>query len=259
MDLATYEERAQIEALWRRIEAAARPPYALSWGWIENWLASLEQPPPLHVIHDDGAPVAAAFDDMPVLRAPAFPALGVVAPEFRVAVDREVVAPHVDLETVRAVEGGYLATRPAVMRGHLQHAKRQGGDWECTAVTDAARAHAMFDALLALDGSFDNDLLRRLIDHRAAAGEIELLHVRCGDATAAYFYNVLHQGHVAYQRAAFAPAAHPDLCHAAAIEHAAARGLAFYELHPDDARLATGEARHLVLRLHLRDARKLAG
>jgi Acetyltransferase (GNAT) domain len=260
MDLAIYEQRDQIERVWQRIEAAARPPYALSWGWIENWLASLERVPLLQVIHDhDGEPIAAAFDDMPVLRTPAFPALGVVEPEFRVFVDREIAAPHVDLETVRAVEGGFVSTRPAVMRGHLRHTQKQLGECEVETVTDGARAQARFDDLLALDGSFDNDLLRRLIDRRAARGEIQLARVRFGEATAAYFYSVIYHDHIAYQRAAFAPDAHPDLCHAAVIEHAAARGLAFYELHPDDARLATGESRHLVLRLQRRDTSRLAG
>jgi Acetyltransferase (GNAT) domain len=259
MNLAIYEQREQIEQVWRHIEATARPPYALSWGWVENWLASLERVPPLQVVRDhDGEPIAAAFGDMPVLRSPAFPALGVAAPEFRVVVDREIATPHVDLETVRAVEGGYLSTRPAVMRAHLQHTRKRLGELEIEVATDGARAHAMFDDLLALDGSFDNDLLRRLIDQRAPRGEIQLVRIRFREAIAAYFYSVLYHDRIAYQRAAFAPDAHPDLCHAAAIEHAAARGLAFYELHPDDARLATGESRQLVLRLQRGDASRLA-
>jgi hypothetical protein len=260
MDLAIYEQREQIQRVWQHIEMTARPGYAQSWGWIENWLASLERVPHLQVIHDHhGEPIAAAFDDMPVLRTPAFPALGIVEAEFRVFVDREIATAHVDLETVRAVEGGYLSTRPAVMRGPLQHTQKQLGEVDVEAVTDAAGAQAMFDDLLALDGSFDNDLLRRLIDQRAAHGEVQLARIRFGEATAAYFYNVIYHDHIAYQRAAFAPDAHPDVCHAAMIEHAAARGLAFYELHPDDARLATGESRHLVLRLQRRDMSRLAG
>ena len=42
MDLAIYDAPDLIGAIWRRLEAVARPPYAQSWGWIENWLASLE-------------------------------------------------------------------------------------------------------------------------------------------------------------------------------------------------------------------------
>jgi len=250
MDLAIYDTRDQIETIWRRLEAVARPPYALSWGWIENWLASRDDQPTLAVVHDhDGDPVAAAFDDMPVLRAPTFPALGLSANEFRVVVDREVATPHVDLETVRAVEGGYLSTRPAVMRGHLLHTRMQEGELDVEFATDAPRAHALFDELLDLKGAPDHPAFRRLIDQRAPFGEIQLLRVRGGDATLGAFFSVLWHDHVAYQLAGFAAAANTDLCHTAAIEHAAARGFAFYELRPDEARLATGETRTVLQRL----------
>lgn len=259
MHLVTYEQRDQIETVWRALETAARPPYALSWGWIETWRASLDRAPALTVVLEGGEPIAAAFEDMPVLRTPAVPALGLTGDDFRIYVDREIARPHVDLETVRGVEGGFLATRPAVMRGHLVHLQKQLGDLEVDAVTDGVRAHAMFDELITLEDGFDNPLLRRLIDRRAAAGEIQLLRVRHGEAIAAYFYNVTYHDHVAYQRAAFAADANHDLCHAAAIAYNAARGAMFYELHAEDARLATGESRHLVLRLQRRDAAKLAG
>lgn len=264
MDLAIYDGPDEIEAIWRRLEAVARPPYALSWGWIENWLSSLPAAsrPSLAVIVDEaGDPIAAAFDDMPVLRSPAFPALGVSASEFRVFVDREVAMPHVDLETVRAV-GGYLSTRPAVMRAALMHAQLQAGELEIEAATDAPGAHAIMDELLDLKGAPDSPVLRRLVDRRAPFGEIELLRVRGGGATLGCFFHVTWHDRVAYQLAAFAAPADADLCHTAAIEYYARRGLAFYDVHPEDARLATGETRHVVLRLHRRAARmfgRLAG
>src|SRR5688500_20275546 len=31
----------QVELIWRTLEAAARPVYFLSWGWISTWLAAL--------------------------------------------------------------------------------------------------------------------------------------------------------------------------------------------------------------------------
>ena len=255
MDLAIYDAPDLIAAIWQRLEAVARPPYALSWGWIENWLASLENRPSLTVVHDGaGEPVAAAFDDMPVLRAPAFPALGMSTSEFRAVVDREVATPHVDLETVRAVEGGYVSTRPAVVRAGLMHARLQAGELDIESATDAPRAHAFMDELLDLKGAPDNPMFRRLIDQRAPFGEIQLLRVRAGDATLGCFYNVTWQNRVAYQLTAFATATDADLCHTTAIEYNAAHGCAFYELHPDDARLSTGETRHVVLRLQRRPA-----
>src|SRR5436190_7249690 len=123
-DLAIYEASdARTERVWRHLEALARPPYSLSWGWIENWIASLSRAPTLAVVFDDdGEPIAAAFEDLPVLRAPSFPELGMLSAEaFRVVIDREHAAHHVDLDTVRAVEGGYLSMLPAAMRAHLHH------------------------------------------------------------------------------------------------------------------------------------------
>src|SRR5690242_15962308 len=32
---------ARVEPIWRTLEAAARPTYFLTWGWIETWLAAL--------------------------------------------------------------------------------------------------------------------------------------------------------------------------------------------------------------------------
>ncbi len=264
MDLAIYDAPDLIAAIWQRLEAVARPPYAQSWGWIENWLSSLDVKPPLTVIHDDaGDPIAAAFDDMPVLRAPSFPALGLTTSEFRATVERELATPHVDLETVRAVEGGYISTRPAVIRAGLMHARLQAGELDVESATDAPRAHAFMDELLDLKGAPDSPTFRRLIDQRAPFGEMQVLRVCAGDETLGCFFNVTWHDHVAYQLTAFASASDADLCHAAAIEHNAAHGFAFYELHPDDVRLATGETRHVVLRLQRRTSQgmfsRLAG
>lgn len=247
-----YEAPSEIEKAWRRLEAAARPPYAQSWGSIDNWLATLDHVPPLHVISEHGEPVAAAFDETPVLRAPAFPELGVTTPDFRVVVDREQVTPDVDLETVRSVEGGYISTRPAPMRACLLHSRLQAGELEVEAATDAPRAHAIFDELLALRGAPDDPRSRRLIDQRAPYGEIQMLRIRAAGTTLGCIYNVMWHDRVAHQLAGFATSADADLCHTAAIEHNASRGFTFYELHPEDARLATGETRRKVLRLQRR-------
>lgn len=53
----------RCERIWRALEAQAEPTYFLSWGWVENWLASLpvDELPELAVISEAGAPVAAFF------------------------------------------------------------------------------------------------------------------------------------------------------------------------------------------------------
>lgn len=53
----------RVEAVWRQLEAVARPIYFLSWGWIENWLTCLPagEAPKLAVLVDRGTPIAACF------------------------------------------------------------------------------------------------------------------------------------------------------------------------------------------------------
>ena len=53
----------RVEPIWRRLEQAAARTFFLSWGWIENWLASLpaEHAPSLAVILEGGQPVAGFF------------------------------------------------------------------------------------------------------------------------------------------------------------------------------------------------------
>jgi CelD/BcsL family acetyltransferase involved in cellulose biosynthesis len=54
---------ARIEGLWRQLEARSQPPYFLSWGWVENWLAALpvDETPQLAVVNEDGEPAGAFF------------------------------------------------------------------------------------------------------------------------------------------------------------------------------------------------------
>ena len=259
-EVGIIETREEIEKIWRQIETSARPPYVQSWGWIENWLASLDQQPPLAVIHDEaGAPIAAAFEDQPVLRAPGFPALGCTGADFRIVLDRELAVPCIDLEAVRGVEGGYASMLPAPIRAHLLHARVQHEELHVEAASDAPRAHAIFDELLELKGAHDNVFFRRLIDQRAPSGEIQLLRVRANDTTLGCLFNATWHDHVIGHLAAFASAGDADLCYSAAVEHDAARGFAFYELPTADARLATGETRRVLLRFERRVQHKLAG
>jgi CelD/BcsL family acetyltransferase involved in cellulose biosynthesis len=52
----------RVGEIWRTLEAQSRPPYFLTWGWVETWLSCLARDvaPPLAVLHADG-PVAACF------------------------------------------------------------------------------------------------------------------------------------------------------------------------------------------------------
>jgi CelD/BcsL family acetyltransferase involved in cellulose biosynthesis len=52
-----------VEGIWRSLEAYAQPSYFLTWGWIENWLASLpsNEVPSLAVMHRGSEPTAAFF------------------------------------------------------------------------------------------------------------------------------------------------------------------------------------------------------
>lgn len=260
-EVVVVDAADRIETIWRGLERVAHPPYVQSWGWIENWLASLDHQPVLYAIVDETGPIAAAFADLPVLRGPAFPALGASGHGYRIVVDaeRSGAIPHVDLEAARAVEGGYASMLPAQVRAHLLHARAQAGEISIECATDAPRAHAIFDELLDLRGAKDNAFFRRLIDQRAPAGEIQLLRIRAHDATLGCLFNVTWHDHVVAQVAGFASAGDADLCHAAAIDNDANRGFAFYELQPADARLATGETRRVCLRFEHTVAHKLAG
>jgi CelD/BcsL family acetyltransferase involved in cellulose biosynthesis len=52
----------RVEAIWRDLERTSRPPYFLTWGWIENWLAMLPrgEAPKLALIRDGGE-ISSAF------------------------------------------------------------------------------------------------------------------------------------------------------------------------------------------------------
>jgi CelD/BcsL family acetyltransferase involved in cellulose biosynthesis len=56
-------DEPEVEPIWRGLEAAARPSYFLTWGWIETWLTTLpaEARPQLAVIRQGERVVAACF------------------------------------------------------------------------------------------------------------------------------------------------------------------------------------------------------
>lgn len=167
---------------------------------------------------------------------------------WRVRVEREVAAPYVDLERVRAAPGGYLSVLGSQTRAHVRRARRAAGKLAIEHATDLAQAISIYDELVALhtaswrargqpgafaDPWFDS-FHRRLIADRFAANEIELVRVRAGERTIGCLYNFVWRGRVAMYQSGFAPAASARdkpgfVCHAAAIEAAAAAGHAVYD------------------------------
>ncbi len=64
MHLTLVDARCdEVARIWQRLEAAARPAYFLTWGWIETWLACLplDRLPKLAVLRDGDRVAGACF------------------------------------------------------------------------------------------------------------------------------------------------------------------------------------------------------
>lgn len=322
----------RVPVIWGELERRARPDYFLTWGWIENWIASVPQEvaPQLAIIRESGEIAGACFvgrrnlwrhgvvpsraiyvnatgvashDELciehnAVLSAPdrtwslaallaALPdgwdelfvpgadraAFGdlAVPPGYRVIVDRDTVAPFVDLERVRTA-GDYLALLSANTRAQIRRARRRIACPGIDVAASPAEALAIYDELIALHtarsrahgqaGAFADPWFdrfhRRLIAQRFAHGEIQLLRLRDGATTLGCLYNLIANGRVLFYQSGFAatddPVLKPGLVsHAAAIEHAASAGHAIYDLLAGNARyklsLAIGATRLCWLRI----------
>jgi CelD/BcsL family acetyltransferase involved in cellulose biosynthesis len=199
------------------------------------------------------------------------------APGYRVRVDREVAAPFVDLAAVRTA-GDYLALLGSNTRAQIRRARRAVGECELEVPGSIDQALEIYGELVALHaaswrargqaGAFADPWFeqfhRRLIEQRFAHGETELLRLRAGGRTIGCTYNLIANDRVLFYQSGFArfddPRVKPGyLCHAAAIDHAAARGLAIYDLLGGDARykacLSTGATRLAWIRVQRRLAR----
>ncbi|MEO8548502.1 MAG: GNAT family N-acetyltransferase [Kofleriaceae bacterium] len=167
-------------------------------------------------------------------------------PRWRVRVDRESVAPFVDLARVRAKD--YVSLLGSSTRSQLRRARRNAEPLQLERATTIEEADRIYDELVALHtarwrerdqpGVFADPWFtafhRRLIHERIATGEIDLLRVRAGERTVGCLYNFVWQGRVSfYQSGLAAPVDRHDkpgyLCHAVAIEAAAAVGHAVYD------------------------------
>jgi CelD/BcsL family acetyltransferase involved in cellulose biosynthesis len=213
---------------------------------------------------------------LPAIDAGAFDPLAAVA-DHRVLIDRDVAAPFVDLARVRAA-GDYPAVLGSNTRAQIRRARRTIGPCELEVAGSVPHALAIYDELVALHtarwrergqpGAFADPWFdrfhRELIRRRFAHGELELLRLRAGATTVGCIYNLISSGRVLFYQSGLAPFANPHvkpgyLCHAAAIERAAAAGHATYDLLGGDARykasLSTGATRLVWLRVQRRLAR----
>jgi len=200
------------------------------------------------------------FDDIGALRG------------YRVRVDHESIAPFVDLDAVRSVEGGYISLLGASMRNQLRRTRRLVGNLDVEIAGDPAHALDIYGELLRLHarswesrgrrGAFADPWFerfhRQLILDRLASGEIQLMRVRAGALTIGCLYNFVYRGRVLFYQSGLAGFDHPHikpgyLCHAAAVEYNALAGHQIYDLLAGTTRykrsLATGETRLVWLRV----------
>ncbi|HSD86534.1 MAG TPA: GNAT family N-acetyltransferase [Kofleriaceae bacterium] len=206
-----------------------------------------------------------AFDD---LGAPSSP----LATRYKVTFERDAMAPYVDLEAVRSVDGGYEALLPSSTRTQLQRTRSMLGALDIEVATDEAHAMDIYDELLGLhakrwafrgrrsafvDPWFER-VQRQLILKRLGHAEIQLVRIRSGGKTLGCLYNLVSHGHVMFYQCGLATFDEPHLkpgyvCQAAAIEYNALAGHAFYDLIGGRARymgnLATGSNRLIWLRV----------
>lgn len=187
-------------------------------------------------------------------------AFGSLASRYRV-VRRDVPSYFVRLDDVR--QRGYPALLSSGTRSQLRRAQREAGALEVAVARDEAEAIDIYSELVALHaahwrarglpGAFADPWFdrfhRRLIARRFRHGEIQLVRVRNSAGTVGCLYNFVWRSRVLQYQSGLATFADPHqkpgfVCHAAAIEHAAARGLDVYDFLGGDMRykksLSTG-------------------
>jgi CelD/BcsL family acetyltransferase involved in cellulose biosynthesis len=203
--------------------------------------------------------------NLPAIDRYAFDDLGAPSSRFNVQIVREALAPFVDLDAVRGVEGGYAALLDSSTRTQLQRALRQVGELSVEVAEEERHALDIFDELVERHPRrvFADPWLerfhRRLILRRLRHGEIQLLRVRAERRTLGCMYNFVFRGRVTFYQAALATDDDPQVlpgyvCHAAAIGHNALAGHAVYDFLGDrhdtaKRHLATGTSRLVWLRV----------
>ena len=173
--------------------------------------------------------------------------------DTRVVIDRRVPSYYVDLEKAR--HKGYLSLLSGQTRSQVRRAQREAGDVTIELARDLPGAIDIYSELTALHtaqwrakgkpGAFADPWFdrfhRTLIAARFAHGEIQLVRVRNTTGAIGCLYNFVHRGRVLQYQSGVGVFANDKLkpgfvCHAAAIEHGAASGLALYDFLGGDVR-----------------------
>ncbi|MGE4324245.1 MAG: GNAT family N-acetyltransferase [Sphingobium sp.] len=177
--------------------------------------------------------------------APGSPLLALSA-RRKVRVDNAPVY-RVDLGRVRAAQGDYLSLLSANTRGQIRRAmKDHGGALPTVArIVGTAQIYAGLEEMRALnqgrhaDNAWDDagffGFVAALLAGEEEQGPVELLRFTVADRLVGLLVNFVHRGQAMNYQSAFAdPLSAKDkpglLCHAAAVDHYAARGLSIYSL-----------------------------
>jgi CelD/BcsL family acetyltransferase involved in cellulose biosynthesis len=171
-------------------------------------------------------------------------------------VEGRVPCPVVDLARVREA-GDYLKLLGGSSRSQIRRSQKlygARGKLALEVASSPAQAQAFFDELVELHRRswsdrgnagaflpFVHRFHRRLIERRTAAGDIQLLRVRAGDATIGCLYNFVWQGNVSFYQSGLTYETDGKLkpgmvCHALAVEHDARAGHRWYDFLAGKAR-----------------------
>jgi hypothetical protein len=172
-----------------------------------------------------------------------------VDPPYRLLIANRIPAPYVDLAMARQKD--YLAllsanTRSQVRRCYKLYGAR--GPLRTEVAADAASALEIFGEMVELHqrwwqrrgqkGAFASSYFtgfhRSLIERRFAAGELQLIRVKCADETVGCLYNFVWNGTVSFYQSGFRMEDDNRLkpgfiCHTEAVRHSVERGHSVYD------------------------------
>jgi CelD/BcsL family acetyltransferase involved in cellulose biosynthesis len=153
---------------------------------------------------------------------------------------------QVDLDAVRGAAGDYLSLLSANTRSQIRRAiKDHGGGLPHVARAGANEVTPWLAEMAALnsgrhaDNAWDDPAFRgfvaTIVEQGRASGAVDLLRFTDAGGVVGLLVNFVHQGQALNYQSAFAdPRTGKDkpglLCHAAAVDHYAARGLSLYSL-----------------------------
>lgn len=153
---------------------------------------------------------------------------------------------QVDLEAMRSAGGDYLSLLSSNTRSQIRRAmKDHGGPLPDVTLAAPADIGPWLGEMAALNGgrhadnAWDDDGFRRFVatitEQGVRSGDVELMRFADAGGVVGLLLTFLHAGQAMNYQSAFALARTPKdkpglLCHAAAVDHYARRGLAVYSL-----------------------------